>query len=228
MVRRRKSGNHTIILSAAVILIIIAAAWGYFALLEEQGEQLKIEHYELSEEFYGNPDPVAPDHLSYSREGLSASEINNLLDDTFELLINEEDITADGYQEFVVIENNPLHSVPHESLRQDGYEQAIGGLIIYRKIDESLVPIFILTPEAMRDESGNKLLGQIQADHGYALHVYDHDDERVYAETVKLFDVVLLDEQGDAASDVITIYWDSGSNRYRATNTFGAPGTFSE
>ncbi|MEX2403269.1 MAG: hypothetical protein WD625_03995 [Balneolales bacterium] len=228
MARRRKNSNYTIIISAAVILIIVAAAWGYLTILEEPQEEMIIEAYELSEEFYDGPDPVVRDLFAYSREGLSKNEINERLDGPFELLINEDDITADGHPEFVIIEKNPLHPTPHRSLQEDGYTQTIEGMIIYQRMAESMVPVFILTPEEIQDERGNILIGQVRADHGYVFQVYDHDDDEVYSQAVKLIDLVILDEQGRASSDDITVYWDPSTALYRATNTFGAPGTYAE
>ncbi|MEX2641216.1 MAG: hypothetical protein WD266_11040 [Balneolales bacterium] len=226
---RRGEINYTIIFSAAFLLVIIAAIWGYLTLLDQMEEPPPAEEtYELSEEFYGGPDPVAEDLLSYSREALSLIEINVLLDDAFELHTNEEDITADGRTEVVVIERHPFHPTPARSLRENEYTRTIKGMIIYRKGEERLKPVFILTPGAMRNERGDMLIEQIRADHGYAMHSYTNDDEEMYPDPVKIFNVVLLDERGQPASDDITIYWDPASGLYRATNTFGAPGTFSD
>lgn len=224
---QRKQVNYTVIFSAAMILIIVVAVWGYFSILDE-GPGVPFDLHVLSEEFYDGPDPVAGNLPAYTSEGMSTDEISALLGEKYDLIAAEEDINADGYTEFVVVERNPAHPLPHSSLQRAGYTQTIEGLIVYRRMDETLLPVLAISEEVMRDERGNVLIGQVRAENGYAFQVYDYDNEDIFAQTVKLFDVVLLDEQGRADSDDITIYWNPASGLYQATNTFGAPGTFGD
>ncbi|MEX0779736.1 MAG: hypothetical protein WD491_11600 [Balneolales bacterium] len=225
MAHRRKNDQKKVIYLAVLILIFIVTGWGYLSFIQQQKGSSTAEAKEEISENFGS---VANDLLAYAREGLSKNEINSRLENTFELLINAEDITADGNKEFVVIERNPNHAAPHRSLRQFGYEETIKGMTIYQRNGGSMVPLFILTPENMLNEHGTVLIEQVDADHGYAMQNYDHNDNSVYSKTVQLFDVVILDKQGGAVSDDITIYWDPVSKLYRATNTLGAPGTYSQ
>ncbi|MEX0684754.1 MAG: hypothetical protein WD267_10740 [Balneolales bacterium] len=222
---RRKTVNYNIMFAAAMILIIITAIWGYMIMVDDNSDS---GNYELSSEFYEGSDSIADDLLSYSQKGHSRSEINENLAENFELLIHQEDINADVWMEYVVTQKDPSLPEPHRSLSEDGYDQVIKGMIIYRQADQNLIPVFTLTPEAMRNENGDLLLSQVEAKHGYAFQMYDYEDQDVYHQTVKAFNITLLDEQGLPISDDITIYWDPVLNRYRATNTFGAPGTYSE
>lgn len=219
---RRKPVNYNIIFGAAMMLIIIAAIWGYLVVIEDA----LIESQELAEDFYQEPDPVSDNLLEYSNGGLSRAQISAILDDNYSLLVNKEDINADGRPEFVLIETNPTYPDPDESLQEEGYQQTIAGMIIYRKVNGTMIPIFTLTEEAMRDENGDVLLGQVQADYGYAFQMHEYEDQAVFLSSVRVFEIALLNEQGQAVSDDITIYWDPALNLYRGTNTFGAPGTF--
>lgn len=213
----------TYVSAVAVIIIIAIAAWyfvpGMMALQDQESD--------LSKEFYGtSKDPVISELRSMESRGASRDEVMRKLPGELTLQVFADDITSDDQTEHILFRTNPDLPGIQQRLIDENYVGQVEGMIIYKNNGEQLRPVFTMTPSSMRNESGKQLIGQIFAEHGYAVKVMDFNDPDYYSTTVKILTIVLVDENGNAASDELTVYWDPGPKVYKATNTFGAPGTF--
>lgn len=141
------------------------------------------------------------------------------------LLLPAVDINGDGQPETLVAQLNTNPITLDRSLREAGFETVVTSMIIKKegytmlRIDEY----------AIRDQFNRRIINQVPAPNGYAIRIYEFEDEfdeTPFERPVTVFDLVIIDEFGRSISDEITVYWKPSANRLAATNTFGAPGTF--
>lgn len=225
--RKAKKVNKllTYISAIFVILILVVVAWYFVPGIMTADEE---PHF-LSEEFYGEEtDPVISNLQQLERRGASRDEVLRSLPlpGHMALEIYSQDITSDEASEHIIMRTNPELPSLHRRLARDGYVGQVEGMIIYKNMNGNLEPVLTMTPTSMRNAKGEQLIGQIEAKFGYAVKITDYENEQYYSSPVKIITIVITDEDGRAASDELTIYWDPGPKTYKATNTFGAPGTF--
>ncbi len=210
-----------VIFSVAILFILRTPTDGPEATLPQP-----ILESELALEFYGKEDPLAQTLVNSRARGATKSEVIASFPQDYGLKVFNDDITADTIAEHIVIRTDSNLPEIDSRLKERGFSGQVSGLIIYRDTTQSIKPVFIMTTEAMHNEYGMALVSQVRAEYGYAIKLNEFFDENYYSASVQLLSVVLVDQEGRAASDELTIYWDPGPEVFKATNTFGAPGTF--
>lgn len=137
-----------------------------------------------------------------------------------------EDINADGYSETIAVEFMSSGQL-HRDLAAEGFQGPVQNIRILTLRNAESLTLLDVSPDAMKDSRGGILIDQVRADYGYAFRISDYDGEP-YAAPVRLIEIIILDSAGRPDSDDLTVYWKPSAGRYAATNTFGAPGTFSK
>lgn len=171
------------------------------------------EYNDLSVGFYGDADPNLRTIARAVDEQWPEEDLEAELSEVNRTLFYNEDLTANTYPEFVLAET--IEDDPDETLRQEDYGQVIKRLIIYQHRPEGIVPIFTVDEEALLDEDGDQLLDQVRAGHGYALRTSTYEHEELYDQPVQLFHLVIVDEDGRAASDEVTVFWNPTEQKYQ-------------
>jgi hypothetical protein len=136
-----------------------------------------------------------------------------------------EDINADGQPETMAVEFMGSGQL-HRELSSEGFMGPVRNIRVFTLRSAESLTLLDVSPDAMKDHRGNILIDQVRADNGYAYRISVFDDEP-YSAPVRILEIIILDSAGGPASDDLTIYWKPSAGRYAATNTFGAPGTFS-
>lgn len=136
------------------------------------------------------------------------------------------DVTGDGRKDWLVIHG--YRPLSEEKAQQTGYEHLIKGAeVITLSTNGVYQSVLYIDAEGMRGRGEALLINQIPADYGYAFQTVPYD-ERPYKTSVMLFELAILDEDGNPASDDLTLYWKPRDAGFAATNAFGQPGTFDE
>lgn len=144
---------------------------------------------------------------------------------TISIPVVNEDMNADGHTETMAVEfmsSGQLHS----ELTGEGFQGPVRNIRVLTMRDGDAVVLLDVSPAAMKDGRGSVLIDQERADNGYAFRLGFFDGEP-YSSAVHLIEIIMLNASGQPASDDLTLYWNPATGRYSATNTFGAPGTFS-
>lgn len=186
----------------------------------------EITESELALKFYGKEDPLIATLQASQARGATKSDVIASLPDYYGIKVFDEDITADDLAEHIIFRTNETYPKISASLEDRGFTGQVEGLIIYKDTVEHVRPVFVMTPEAMHNQYGLALVRQITAEYGYAVKISEYEDSGYYESPVKLLTIVLVDSTGRAASDDLIVYWDPVARVFKATNTFGAPGTF--
>jgi hypothetical protein len=214
-------------LSIRIGIIIAILAGGYIALitLVDRAGPIRYAGNDLSADgfiFHGEPviETVARWHLE---ENLDQDAINRQLAGAFEVVLLDEDINANSDPNYLVISIDGQLPGLASYLSDAGYTHVFRKLKVYEVRNRSLYPILHIDREAIRDEFGARLIDQVPARYGYGLLVDTYEHEVLYEKPVQLIEIVMLDDEGEAVSDDIVIYWDTGRRTFKATNTFGAP-----
>lgn len=159
----------------------------------------------------------------HEEDNLDLETINRRLPERFEVLVLNNDITANNAPNYVVITREPDLPELSDNLRDAGFTDTFRELVIYEVRNRKLHPVLTIDNDAIRDEHENRLIDQVPARSGYALVLEPYENEQLYDQPVELLEIIMLDENGRIASDEIVIYWDTSESTYKATNTFGAP-----
>ncbi|MFO8030572.1 MAG: hypothetical protein R6U28_12000 [Cyclonatronaceae bacterium] len=221
--KKRKTGSLVIWLGALMVILIVA----YFAavlIMERTSGPVHSETHPPEPAFIHDDEPVIESIVRWHIvENMDMAAINQRLPEPYEVLVLNEDITANQAPDYVVIRGSG--DVPELSrvLVDAGYTHRFMNLAVYELRDRRLEPVLLVDGEAIRDEHGRQLIDQVPADHGYALVLGSFENDTLYDAPVTLLEIVMLNEQGREASDDIILYWDPSESAYKATNTFGAP-----
>lgn len=141
------------------------------------------------------------------------------------LLLPAIDMNGDGVPEAIVAQLVTSELQLERNLREAGFNVVVSSLIVVQ--DE--IPFLRIDEYAIRDQLNRRIINQVPASNGYAMRIYEFEDEfneTPFERPVTVFDLVIIDEFGRSISDEITIYWKPSTGKVAATNTFGAPGTF--
>jgi hypothetical protein len=136
-----------------------------------------------------------------------------------------EDINADGHTETVAVEFMSRGQL-HRELSAEGFQGPVRNIRVFTLRNSDTITLLDVSPDAMKDSRGDILISQVPANYGYAFRISVYEGEP-YTTPVSLIEIIILDSAGQPASDDLTVYWKPSTGRYAATNTFGAPGTFS-
>lgn len=202
--------------------------WGYFTYIQQLDPQALRADDTLSEAFYGEHAPLAGSLSEIDDPDMNISQINERVPEPYRVVMHKENLTGDEHRETLAVKmlNNPPSLA--QTLMQDGYEEVIESFMIYRHEGQQLIPLFTVTPESMLNAEGDPVIDMEPADPGFAIQTSTFEHEQLYEHPTTLIYLIMVDRQGQPASDELTVYWDPGEQLYKATNTFGAPGTFSQ
>ena len=149
---------------------------------------------------------------------------DNSIESVSETTLLTMDITGDLETEIIsavlIEDTNKL-----QILNEYGYERAFSSLTIISAGSNSPITILTINEEGIFNQLGRKILDQEPALFGYGLNLIEHVIPDSGTNTV-LLEITILDETGSPISDDLTVYWHPESSDFRATNTFGAPGTY--
>lgn|GEM_PF-6155330 len=157
---------------------------------------------------------------------LNEDKLNELFPANFRVLVNRMDINADGNNEIVLIEYHPADAERSLSFTDTGYERIISRAEILTEDAEGELHLLLrITKDAITDRNNETLIAQEPATYGYAFRtvLYEGDE---YPAQVRLFEIAILNENYEPASDDLVLYWKPSEGRYAATNAFGQPGSF--
>ncbi len=218
--RKKKSGSINPVIVAIMVILILAGVyfiWSYTGKPDTPPAR-------IITELEGITDPAEFDRLlpRLIEQNELPADIQNALPEGMSMLYFDEDITGDGYREFVLVR---AHDQFSGTASEVGYEKQISEMRVYRVNGDSSTLLLQITRDSIINESGDRLIEQIPADHGYAFRVYSFFEDP-YTQPVRVFEVAIADEDGNLISDDLTIYWHPDERKYKATNMFGAPGTF--
>ncbi len=171
------------------------------------------EYNDLSVRLYGEADPNLRIIAQALEEEWTMEEFQANLSDVNKVLYYNEDVTGDRYSEFVLLDVKD--DQPEETLTGEDFEFVINRLIVYQKRPDGILPIFTIDQDALLDEDGDQLLDQVRAEYGYALRTSTYEHEELYDQPVQLFHLVIVDEDGSAASDQITVFWNPTEQKYQ-------------
>lgn len=142
------------------------------------------------------------------------------------LQLLKADATGNGSEEWILMHGFRTFTGPDE--QSGGYEHIIEGFeVILVGEDDSYTSILYVDDAGMRGQGGTSLVDQIPARHGYAVRTVTYN-EAPYNSPTLIFELAILDEDSNLASDDLTLYWKPGNQAFAATNAFGQPGTFEE
>lgn len=221
--KKRKTGSLVIWLGALMI-ILIAAYFAAVLIMERTAGPGHSETHPPEPAFIHDGQPVIESIARWHTvENMGMTAINQRLPEPYEVLVLNEDITANQAPNYVMIRGSA--DVPELSrvLVDAGYTHRFMNLAVYELRDNRLEPVLLVDGDAIRDGHGRQLIDQVTAAHGYALVPESYENDALYDATVTLLEIVMLNEQGREASDDIILYWDPSESVYKATNTFGAP-----
>jgi hypothetical protein len=133
------------------------------------------------------------------------------------------DLSGDGRSATLIAMNTSGVIEPSRSLRRNGFQRTASEIIL-RSDDIVLLHIDAFN---MKNRDGNPIIDQTPAPYGYAYKTSSiESDEIPFDSPVSLIHIILIDQHGNGVSDELTLYWHPVTNKFHATNTFGAPGTY--
>ncbi len=224
--KENQRGSAITLMVFLMIVILIGAAWFFLQEFQETQKEFFDNNDEafhgLSAANYEQLSRMFPEEIIIENE----DKLRGLFPASFSVYSSGEDINSDGNPEHVLIEYHEADAEHAEALQEYGFDRIITRLeILSEQPGGDLVHLLRIRPDQMTDHHDEQLVGQIHAEHGYAFSMVPFDEEP-YTSSVKLINLVILDENFRPASDELVIYWKPSENRYAATNAFGAPGTF--
>jgi hypothetical protein len=138
-------------------------------------------------------------------------------------VIPQLDFKADGSHSKLIALAGISPKEPSRSLRNYGFQRVATEIMVLS--DDGL--LLHIDGFAMKNSAGIQIIEQAPAPYGYAYRVSStQSDEIPFSQPVSLIHLILIDQNGEGISDEITLYWHPSSNSFKATNTFGAPGTY--
>lgn len=136
------------------------------------------------------------------------------------------DATGNGREDWVLMHGHRQFDGPDE--QTGGYELIIDGFeVILAGEENAYTSALYVDNEGMRGEGASSLVDQIPARNGYAFRTVTYN-EPPYSSPVLIFELAILDENTNLASDDLTLYWNPANRQFSATNAFGQPGTFED
>jgi hypothetical protein len=235
---RTNKRNATIIGGGLLIVILITAVFlnrvmkMFPDLLESNRDKTEITTpgYEIEEP-----------RITTNQESVIKSEFDQTVLEKFEPLIQSAkniqspssipsgyvipglDLNADGKSTKLIAMNNVVSREPSRSLKRNGFTRVASDIII---LSEDIVLLHI-DAFSIKNRDGISIIDQAPAPYGYAYRTSKvQNDETPFDSPISLIHIILLDQNGEGISDELTLYWHPKSNKFRATNTFGAPGTY--
>ncbi|AXJ00224.1 hypothetical protein CYPRO_0947 [Cyclonatronum proteinivorum] len=226
--QRRKEnqrGSLVTILIFFMVLVLLWLSWSFMQQFFPWDEQDLTENLQpvplritSADEFRDQSRQLDPDRLP------NPELLDELFPASFTLLIDGRDINNDGSPNFLLVTESAEPA--SQELTGLGYDRIITeAQLLSQQTDGSLELLLSITETAITDINGDPLIAQVPAPHGYGFS-YSAYAQAPYRDEVILFEIVILDENKQAASDDLTIYWHPARQLYAATNAFGAPGTF--
>ncbi len=221
--KRRRYGSRAVWLGAMMV-VLIALYFAIVLLLDKADTFTHSETFPPDPVFIHDGEPVIETVVRlHKNEDFDHDAINRQLPAPLEVLVLDEDITANSAPNYVILAGDPQLPDLSRAMRDVGYTHTFFSLIVYEIRNRTLQPVLSIDREAIRDEFGRQLIDQVPARYGYALLMETYVNEALYDGPVQLIEMVMLNEQGHEASDDIIIYWDTSESVFKATNTFGAP-----
>lgn len=142
------------------------------------------------------------------------------------LQLLKADVTGNGSEEWILMHGYRRFTSPND--QTGGYEHVIDGFeIILVRENKIYTSVLYVDSAGMRGRGNASLVDQVPASNGYAFRTVSYN-EPPYRSPVLLFELAILDENNNLASDDLTLYWKPGNRQFSATNAFGQPGTFEE
>lgn len=223
---RRKKRNLLPLITGFVVIIAAIAGYMYLRMTadtpgESSDTPVAATERGLSLE---NLDQIQA-NLAAIQTAFSGDRSRFTMPGTISIPVVNEDMNADGHTETMAVEfmsSGQLHS----ELTAEGFQGPVRSIRVLTMRNSDAVALLDISPDAMKDDRGSVLIDQESAVNGYAFRLGFFDGEP-YSSAVRLIEIIMLDASGKPASDDLTLYWNPAAGRYSATNTFGAPGTFS-
>lgn len=223
---RRKKRNLLPVITGFVIILAALAIYIYLQMQSEMPVTPPDPAADApSESIRLNSLDHIQDNLAAIQSALNENRSRIVVPGHLAMPLVGEDINADGHPETIAVEFMNSGQL-HPELSSDGFQGPVRNIRVFTLRNSESVTLLDVSPDAMKDNTGGILIDQVRADYGYAfrISVYDHEP---YTAPVRLIEIIILDSAGRPASDDLTLYWKPSAGRYAATNTFGAPGTFS-
>lgn len=223
--QKKKKKQPSILGRLLLFAVVLVAAYFIIIYFKKEPEPVThSEHVPPRQQFIESDHPVMLSVYDwYTKDNLTLEEINQQLESPYQLIVLDKDINANRSPNFLLIAKEPSLPGLDESLKQAGYQYVFHSLVVYELRNRQLQPILTIDSNQITDAHGTQLIDQITAAYGYALVLEEWEHPALYRAPVQLIEIVMIDEQGREASDDITIYWDTSTEAYKATNTFGAP-----
>jgi hypothetical protein len=222
---RRKKRNLLPVLTGFVVIIAVMAIYIYLQIYSDTTDTLPDTATDAPAESIRLN---SLDHIQANLPAIQSAFNENrsrvVLPGHLSMPVVGEDINADGHTETVALEFMSTGQL-HRELSADGFQGPVQNIRVFTLRNSDTITLLDIYPDAMKDSSGDLLISQVRADYGYAFRMSVYDGEP-YTAPVRLIEIIILDSAGQPASDDLTVYWKPSADRYAATNTFGAPGTF--
>ncbi|MCH8557172.1 MAG: hypothetical protein LAT84_05100 [Balneolia bacterium] len=230
--KRRKDnqrGSFVTIFVFFMVLVLLGISWVFIQNLDNDDQLTDRPDSEVPS---GTPPMMAgsveqlQEMIPEINTSLNEDKLNDLFPASFRVLVNRMDINANGNNEIVLIEYHPADAERSLSFTDTGYERIISRAEVLTEDEEGRLHLLLrITQDKMTDHEGEVLIAQEPARYGYAFRTVLYEGEE-YNAPVRLFELAILDENFQPASDDLVIYWMPSENRYAATNAFGQPGSF--
>ncbi|MFU8858855.1 MAG: hypothetical protein ACNA8K_00390 [Cyclonatronaceae bacterium] len=223
---RRKKRNLLPVITGFVVIIAVIAGFLYIRMaMDAPGTSADVPGTGTERGIsLTNLDQIE-DRLATIQSEFSGDRSRFTMPGTISIPVVNEDMNADGHTETMAVEFLSSGQL-HPELSAEGFQGPVRGIRIITLRNEDAIRLLDISPDAMKDSRGSILIDQERAVNGYAFRLGLYDGEP-YTSTVYLIELIMLDASGSSVSDDITLYWNPAAGRYSATNTFGAPGTFS-
>ncbi len=143
----------------------------------------------------------------------------------FEIQIYAEDINGDGNLNTLAHKSLEIPSSQRRALERQDFGLFFSEMIVYSATEGSWDIILEISERGILSQTGQSIIPFTGNSHGFAMEISEFS-QAPYQSEVLLFNVVMLDNRGQPASDELTIFWHPAQKTYKATNTFGAEGTF--
>ena len=230
--RRRKDnqrGSFVTILVFFMVLVLLGISWVFIQNLDSDdslGDQPDSETPSGTPPLMAGSVEQLQEMIPEINTSLNEDKLNELFPASFRILVNRVDINADGSNEIVLIEYHPADAERSLSFTDSGYERIISrAKVLTEDVHGRLHLLLSINLNEMTDHTGEVLIAQEPAPYGYAFRSFLYEGDE-YPAPVRLFELAILDEYFQPASDDLVIYWKPSENRYAATNAFGQPGSF--
>lgn len=151
--------------------------------------------------------------------------LSDVLPAGFEIYMYAEDINGDGYLNALAFKPLEIPISQRRALERQGFSVIFSEMKVYSASENSWNTILEISGKGILSESGQDIIPFAANGHGFVMEVTEFSQEP-YQSKVLLFNVIMLGNKGQPASDELTIYWHPALKTYKATNIFGAEGTF--